>query len=151
MQVGEHTELLGPGDTIYYDSATPHGMAAVGGVDCLFYAIVLNPGGEPLPELAERLTPDKEGPIKAEQRPTLERRVWEDFIIPEENGNGALLSLAFKNENYFNFAFDVVDELAKSKPDKLAMLHVGRDKTERRFTSRISAATVPGPPIISSP
>ena len=52
VQVGEHTEVLSAGDTIYYDSDTPHGMIAVGGQDCVFYAIVLNPTGEPIPELA---------------------------------------------------------------------------------------------------
>ena len=52
VQVGEHIAVLGPGDSIYYDSSTPHGMIAVDGRDCLFYAIVLNPTGEPVPELA---------------------------------------------------------------------------------------------------
>ena len=51
VQVGEHKETLGPGDSIYYDSGTPHGMIAVNGEDCSFYAIVLNPTGEPIPEL----------------------------------------------------------------------------------------------------
>ena len=51
VQVGEHSEVLGPGDSIYYNSETPHGMIAVGGGDCVFYAIVLNPAGEPIPEL----------------------------------------------------------------------------------------------------
>ena len=55
VQVGEHTEVLGPGDSIYFDSNTPHGMIAVNGADCTFYAIVLNPTGEPIPEL----TPEK--------------------------------------------------------------------------------------------
>ncbi|MBQ1646899.1 MAG: cupin domain-containing protein [Bacteroidales bacterium] len=40
VQVGEHISILYPGDSIYYDSGTPHGMIAVGGKDCLFYAIV---------------------------------------------------------------------------------------------------------------
>ena len=51
VQVGEHREVLGPGDSIYFDSDTPHGMIAVNGKDCKFYAIVLNPTGEPIPEL----------------------------------------------------------------------------------------------------
>ena len=51
VQVGHHKETLGPGDSIYYDSSTPHGMIAVEGEDCYFYAIVLNPTGEPIPEL----------------------------------------------------------------------------------------------------
>ena len=48
VRVGDHTEILHEGDTIYYDSSTPHGMIAVGGADCIFYAIVLNPAGEPM-------------------------------------------------------------------------------------------------------
>ena len=59
MQVGEHISVLNPGDSIYYDSGTPHGMIAVGGKDCLFYAIVLNPTGAPIPEL----TPEKAVPV----------------------------------------------------------------------------------------
>jgi len=46
VQLGNHTEILGPGDTIYYDSSTPHGMIATNGGDCDFYAIVLNPEEE---------------------------------------------------------------------------------------------------------
>ena len=49
VQVGEHKETLEAGDSIYYNSDSPHGMIAVGGKDCLFYAIVLNPSGEPIP------------------------------------------------------------------------------------------------------
>ena len=41
VQIGEHKEVLGPGDSIYYDSDKPHGMIAVNGKDCIFYAIVL--------------------------------------------------------------------------------------------------------------
>ena len=41
IQIGGHTEVLHPGDCIYYDSSTPHGMIAVDGEDCAFYAIVL--------------------------------------------------------------------------------------------------------------
>ena len=41
VQVGDHTEVLSEGDSIYYNSSTPHGMIAVGGQDCEFYAIVL--------------------------------------------------------------------------------------------------------------
>ena len=53
VQVGEHKVVLGPGDSIYYDTSTPHGMIAVNGENCTFYAIVLNPTGEPIPELVD--------------------------------------------------------------------------------------------------
>ena len=42
VQVGEHIEILNPGDIIYYNSTASHGMIATGGADCVFYAIVLN-------------------------------------------------------------------------------------------------------------
>ena len=42
IQIGDHSEILNPGDCIYYDSGTPHGMVAVGGQDCSFYAMVLS-------------------------------------------------------------------------------------------------------------
>lgn len=51
------------------------------------------------------------------------------------------ISLKDAQKNYrlsypdnFNFAYDVVDELAKEKPDKLAMLWVSKDGEEKRFT-----------------
>ncbi|MEG2540769.1 MAG: cupin domain-containing protein, partial [Clostridia bacterium] len=41
VSVNGKTETLKTGDTIYYDSAQPHGMIAVGGADCKFLAVVL--------------------------------------------------------------------------------------------------------------
>ena len=130
IQIGEHTEILGPGDCIYYDSATPHGMIATGGEDCAFYAIVL------------RNQAAREGEVKAAlsvatKRHTedSEERIYNKFIIPTEE-NGTLTKIAFKNENKFNFAFDIVDALGRSKPEKLAMLHVSEDGEERKFTFR---------------
>ncbi len=132
VQVGEHRETLGPGDTIYYNSSTPHGMIAVGGEDCVFYAIVLNPTGEPIPELAPTKTVNRpESPA----RDTRER-IWQQFIDVEENEKGTPTRITFKNVERFNFAFDLVDALAKRDPDKLAMLHVDKNKVERRFTFR---------------
>ena len=37
----EHTELLGPGDAVLYDSGRGHGMIATGGQPCTFLAIVI--------------------------------------------------------------------------------------------------------------
>ena len=132
VQVGEHIEVLGPGDSIYYDSSTPHGMIAVEGEDCLFYAIVLNPTGEPIPELQP--TPTLTAP-KAVVRDQ-ETRIYHNFVDTEENENGTPTKITFKNTDTFNFAFDIVDALGEQKPDKLAMLHISRDKIERRFTFR---------------
>ena len=39
-------------------------------------------------------------------------------------------------EDDFNFAYDIVDELGTTKPDKLAMIWVGADGTEKRLTFR---------------
>ena len=130
VQVGSHKEVLRAGDSIYYDSSAPHGMIAVGGQDCEFYAIVLNPTGEPIPELM----PAKliEG-VAVPERDTQER-IYQKFIDVEENENGTPTSIKFKNTENFNFAFDLVDALAEKEPQKLAMLHISQDKTERRFT-----------------
>ena len=134
VQVGEHTEVLSAGDTIYYDSDTPHGMIAVGGQDCVFYAIVLNPTGEPIPELA----PTEAVPASKKEvtvhRDQQSDRIWRKFIDVTENALGTPTSIKFKNTDKFNFAFDLVDALAEKDPEKLAMLHISRDHTERRFT-----------------
>ena len=128
VQVGEHIEILNPGDTIYYNSTAPHGMIATGGKDCIFYAIVLNSAEEiPLPAKEKKLE-------RRPQEQDAEKRIWEDFIDVTEGEDGSLQSISFKDPDHFNFAFDVVDELARRKPDKLAMLHVDKNKVERRFT-----------------
>ncbi len=132
VQVGEHIEILRAGDSIYYDSATPHGMIATEGADCLFYAIVLNPAGEPIANLTHSgvreftTLPPKFTPSR--------KWVWEDYIDAREGENGALESLSFKNTDTFHFAFDIVDRIGREQPGKLAMLHLDREHTERRFT-----------------
>ena len=131
VQVGSHKEVLGPGDSIYYDSSTPHGMIAVGGEDCRFYAIVLNPTGEPIPELTPaKLIPNAERTVRRDDG----ERVWRQFVETEEDENGTPKTIRFKNDDTFNFGFDVVDAIAAKSPEKLAMLHVANDGTERRFT-----------------
>lgn len=42
-QIGEHTELLTAGDSIYYDSGEKHGMIATGGQECVFLAVTIHP------------------------------------------------------------------------------------------------------------
>ncbi len=133
VQVGEHTEVLSAGDTIYYDSDTPHGMIAVGGTDCVFYAIVLNPTGEPIPEL-EEISAVPEKAAATAPRKDSEDRIYRKFIDVTENEKGTPTAITFKNTEHFNFAFDLVDALADKQPDKLAMLHISRDGEERRLS-----------------
>jgi transcriptional regulator with XRE-family HTH domain len=42
----DHIEVVGPGDTLYYDSGRGHGMIATGGQPCVFLAVVLKPADE---------------------------------------------------------------------------------------------------------
>ena len=127
VQVGDHKEVLGPGDSIYYNSDTPHGMIAVNGKDCLFYAIVLKGDEE---TTTETVTEQIIGTIHRDTKD----RIYHKFIDVEEDANGTPTSIKFKNTEKFNFAFDLVDELAEREPDKLAMLHIDVNKIERRFT-----------------
>ena len=131
VQVGEHIEILNPGDIIYYNSTAPHGLIATGGQDCVFYAIVLNGSEDQLP------APVKEKKLERKSEPkasTEEAPIWDQFITVEEGEDGSLKKIDFKDPDRFNFAFDIVDGLARRKPDKLAMVHVDRNKVERYFT-----------------
>ena len=130
VQVGDHTEILGPGDSIYYNSSAPHGMIAVGGQNCLFYAIVLNPTGEPIPELQ---TPKAVAGRQPMARDT-KSRIYHNFIDTVEDENGTPTSITFKNTENFNFAYDILDAIAKKDPDKTALLHIDNDKKETRFS-----------------
>ena len=129
IQIGGHTEILHPGDTIYYDSSVPHGMVAVEGEDCAFYAIVLsNAAARENEQAAVVAMPDTK-----RRAPDKKKRIYRNFIdrVVED---GLLKEISFKGEEKFNFAFDVVDVLGTQQPDKLAMLHISEDMTERRIT-----------------
>lgn len=56
------------------------------------------------------------------------------YVSTAKDENGILSGIQFHNDEHFNFAYDVVDVLGKSKPDKLAMLHISNDGKERRIT-----------------
>ncbi|HCH28394.1 MAG TPA: acyl-CoA synthetase [Ruminococcaceae bacterium] len=126
VQVGLNKEVLNEGDSIFYNSSTPHGMIAVGGEDCVFLAVVI-PGEDTREEEV------RESVISA--RPST-KLLCEKFVKTTENEKGALQKIEFVNYDKFNFGFDVVDAVADKYPDKLAMLHIDRQKTERRFTFR---------------
>ena len=130
IQIGEHTEILHAGDSIFFDSATPHGMIALGGEDCSFYAIVIGSTPEHKVEApAEQTMLDNTYVDK-------NRRICQAFINATENADGGIEAISFNNQDKFNFAFDIVDALGDQKPEKLAMLHISDDGTERRFTFR---------------
>ena len=131
VQIGEHSEILGPGDSIYYDSSTPHGIMAVGGTDASFYAIVLSPD-------AGVSTAGVHGKLTSKARVADERpdRVYRKYTKVQKNENGTPTKIEFRNIEKFNFAYDVVDAIAETKPEKLAMLHIDKYKNERRFTFR---------------
>lgn len=60
--------------------------------------------------------------------------IYEEYIDVTEDENGVLQSIQFKNYDRFNFAFDIVDKLAQDQPDKLAMLHIAKNKRTRELT-----------------
>ena len=125
VQIGGHTEILHAGDSIFYDSSTPHGMIAVEGKDCVFCAVVI-PGAD------TRETLDTAKTISAARQ--TETFLIERFVHCEEDEKGRLTGISFTDEDKYNFAFDTVDAIADVRPDKLAMVHVSNDMTERRFT-----------------
>ncbi len=124
VQIGDHIEYLSEGDSIYYKSSTPHGMIAVDGRDCYFIAMVL-PGEDTVDTIARETV----APSQAKRN-----IVADKFITTTENENGVITSIDFHNEDKFNFAFDVIDAIAKKSPSKLAMIHIDKNKKERRFT-----------------
>ena len=133
MVVGDVVEILHEGDSIYYNSAIPHNEIALGGEDCEIYAIVMNP--------------DAKGPSKVENKVQkfvktnvdkagLANPIYERYVDTTVDEYGVVNSVHFKNDEHFNFAFDVVDELAKKVPGKTAMVYVSENKESRRFTYR---------------
>ena len=124
IKVGEHVETLNAGDSIMYKSSTPHGMIAVGGRSVTFLAMIM--AGTAEEQHIEQEVVRKEKDVSP--------LVAANFVDALEDENGCLKHIKFKNTEKFNFAFDVVDAIAKKNPEKLAMVHVSDHFTERRFT-----------------
>ncbi len=129
-----HEEILGPGDSIYYDSSKPHGMIAYGS-DCQFLAMVISDGGAAYdyPEAEAEILSADIGENTLSPLPS-DPVVLRFIECTEENGK--LKKIAFKNEDTYNFAYDTVDAIAAKTPDKVALLHLDINKNERRFTFR---------------
>ncbi len=124
IRIGDREEILREGDSVFYKSSTPHGMIAIDGSDCVFLAMIMASDSTDQPMYI------KNSDYTATRRPLL----CEKFIKAEEDDSGALLGVSFTGEDKYNFAFDTVDEIARKNPDKLAMVHISNDMTERRFT-----------------
>ena len=124
VKVGDHEETLNVGDSIFYKSSTPHGMVAVGGKSCSFIAMIMAGDAE---EQAQTM-------VRMRRRKPNEPLLAEKFVKCEEDGDGKLVHVNYERDDEFNFAFDIVDEIAKKDPNRLAMLHVSAHMRERRFT-----------------
>ena len=124
IRIGEHEEVLREGDSIFYKSSTPHGMIAVDGQDCVFLSMIMASDTTDQPLFIGQSRKGKES------QPLLCNK----FVQPQEDENGVFQGMTFSDEESYNFAFDTVDAIARREPDKLAMVHVANDMTERRFT-----------------
>ena len=124
IKVGDHMEVLREGDSIFYKSSTPHGMIAIDGQDCVFLSMIMASDTTDQPLYIGQSHKAKAG------APYL----CEKFIQTTEDERGALQNIKFMDEDTYNFAFDTVDAIARRDPEKLAMVHIANDMTERRFT-----------------
>ena len=124
----DHFEVLHEGDSIMYDSGHPHGMIAIGGKDCVFLAIVQKSEDAVVES-------DRFGDIiPAGEKGKYDDLIYHKFVDEELDENGGLKKISFKIPDHFNYAYDVVDELAKKIPDKRAMLWLSDDFEEKEFT-----------------
>ena len=60
--------------------------------------------------------------------------LYEKYIKEELNSDGTLRAISFDAPKNFNFAYDVVDEFAKTEPSRKAMIWVADDGSDRIFT-----------------
>jgi len=146
LQIGDHVEILNEGDSAFYQSSKPHGMLAIGGKSAKFLAMIMAEDEKDVKLGLEMEAEEAEKQVKVrgegEQRrvDSVEKKVKGDsliaekFIAKEEAPEGKLKHIEFGNLDDFNFAYDIVDEIAKAYPDKLAMVHIANDFTERKFT-----------------
>ncbi len=130
-QFGNNIETLYPGDVIYFDSRTPHGMVAVGGEDCEFFTLIIN---DPSEEGENLPLPVENEPDAIKKDTSGKGLVWSSFVDTKINSKGELKKIKFKNEDNFNFAYDVVDKLGETKPEKECMIYVDKNHGERRFS-----------------
>ena len=139
VMIGDAVEILNPGDSIFFDSSTPHGEFAIGGEDCEFYAIILNPEAWSKGETYKSTfkTEYRADNVTNVDLADLKDPVYEKYVKTELNDQGILSKIEFVEDEVkkFNFAFDCVDAIADKDPDKTAMMWVNKDcVTDHRFT-----------------
>ena len=132
VRVGDNIEILNEGDSIYYDSSEPHDEWAVGGKECKFYAIVcgVNQPQHAINHLEPAILPG----VTNFDLANIKDPIAEKFVNIETNEDGSLKNISFKNEDTFNFGFDIVDGLAAKCPDKTALIYVDEELSDRKFT-----------------
>ncbi len=124
IKVGDHEETLREGDSIFFKSSTPHGQLAIDGQDCVFLSMIM----------ASDTTDQPLYTGLSRKGKTQQKLLCDKFVNAKEDENGVLQDVSFSDEDTYNFAFDTVDAIARREPEKLAMIHVANDMTERRFT-----------------
>ena len=125
IRVGDHEEVLREGDSIFYKSSTPHGMIAIDGADCVFLSMIM---------AGDKTDSALRHPFQTAKRVQEEKLLCNAFVWGSEDEHGVMTGLNYANTDSYNFAFDTVDAIARKDPDKLAMIHIANDMTERRFT-----------------
>ena len=125
IKVGDHEEVLREGDSIFYQSSTPHGMIAIDGEQCVFLSMIM---------AGDKTDTAMRHPTAKKVRVQDEKLLCNEFVWGNEDENGVMTGMGFANTDRYNFAFDTVDAIARKEPDRLAMVHVSDDMTERRFT-----------------
>jgi len=124
IRIGDREEILREGDSIFYKSSTPHGMIAIDGQDCVFLAMIMASDATDQPlYIGQSRKSDPHSKLLCHK-----------FVKAQEDAHGALTQIRFEDAEHYNFAFDTVDAIARREPEKLAMIHVANDMTERRFT-----------------
>ncbi len=56
------------------------------------------------------------------------------YIFTSKDQKGNLEDIIFRDTDKFNFAFDIVDEIAKKDPKKTALLHISKNGRERKIS-----------------
>jgi len=125
IKVGDHEEVLREGDSIFYKSSTPHGMIAIDGESCVFLSMIM---------AGDKTDTAMGHPTAKKTRAQEEKLLCNQFVWGSEDDHGVMTGINFANADKYNFAFDTVDAIARKEPDRLAMVHIANDMTERRFT-----------------